>query len=174
MSPMIARPRIDDDLQRCVEIAQVVHDLDGYPIYLPTDLRTFLVSADAYGVWVAEVDGEVVGHVALHRRTTTAALTRAGEVLDQPVDRLGVVARLLVDPAARRQGVGQALLEAAAGDAVVRDLWPVLDVVTDLQGAVRLYEKCGWRCVGQVTVRLGDDVSCDEYVYLGPRGPDRS
>lgn len=161
---------MEADLGRCVEMAGAVREIDGYPRYLPTDLRTFLVSADAYGAWVAEEAGAIVGHVALHRTTTDAALALAASASARPVDRLGVVARLLVDPAARRRGAGRALLETAAAEAAARDLWPVLDVVTGLDGAVGLYERCGWTCVGRVTVRLGGDVSCDELVFLGP-GP---
>jgi GNAT superfamily N-acetyltransferase len=149
-------------------MARAVHELDGYPVYLPTDLRTFLVVPDAYGAWVAEEAGAIVGHVALHRTTTAAALARAAAAVERPVEGLGVVARLLVDPVTRRRGAGRALLERAAREAVARDLWPVLDVVTGLDGAVGLYERCGWTCVGQVTVRLGGEFSCDELVFVGP------
>jgi GNAT superfamily N-acetyltransferase len=151
-------------------MARAVHELDGYPVYLPTDLRTFLVAPDAYGAWVAEESGEVVGHVALHRATTAAALALAAAALERPVGGLGVVARLLVDPVARRRGAGRTLLERAAAEAAARDLWPVLDVVTGLDGAVGLYETCGWTPVGQVTVRLGGHLSSDELVFVGPGG----
>ena len=36
--------RTDSDLSSCVRIAEEVHRLDGYPVYLPTDLRQFLAS----------------------------------------------------------------------------------------------------------------------------------
>ena len=95
----------------------------------------------------------------------------ASETVRQPVERLGIVARLLVAPSARRQGVGQALLDVASRAAVDFGLWPVLDVVTPLQGAIFMYEKCGWTRAGKVTVDLGDDVAIDEYVYIGPHRP---
>jgi GNAT superfamily N-acetyltransferase len=168
---VIIRQRTAADLDRCVEIARVVHQVDGYPPYLPTDLRTFLVSPDAYGAWVAEGGGEVVGHVALHPRTTDAVLTLARSVLGQPVDHLGVVARLLVAPSGRRHGVGRALLERASGEALARGLWPVLDVATQLKGAIQLYEACGWTHVGDVTSCVGGGTSLNERVYRGPDGP---
>jgi GNAT superfamily N-acetyltransferase len=164
---MTVRARIDADLDQCVAVAQAVHQLDHYPLYLPTDLRTFLDSPDAHGAWVAEVDDKVVGHVALHRRTTAAAMDLASETVRQPVDQLGIVARLLVAPSSRRQGGGQALLDVASRAAVGRGLWPVLDVVTSLPDAVRLYEKCGWTRAGEVTVDLGDALTINEYVYIG-------
>jgi ribosomal-protein-alanine N-acetyltransferase len=168
---MIIRPRIDADLDQCVAVARVVHQLDGYPPYLPTGLRTFLVSSDAHGAWVAEENDEIVGHVALHRRSTAAAMALASQTVGQPVERLGIVARLLVAPPARRQGVGQALLDVASQAAVDLGLWPVLDVVTPLQGAIALYEKCGWASAGKVTVDLGDDETIEEYVYIGSHRP---
>ena len=168
---MVIRERTDADLDPCVEMAHDVHELDGYPPYLPTDLRTFLVSPDAYGAWVAEHSGEIVGHVALHRRSTAAVMAMASEAVRQPADRLGVVARLLVAPAGRRRGVGQALLDVAWRDAIGRGLWPVLDVATQLHGAIRLYETCGWTLAGEVTVHFGNGASIAELVYLGPPAP---
>jgi GNAT superfamily N-acetyltransferase len=156
-----------------VAIAFLVHELDGYPPYLPDDLRTFLASPDAYGAWVVEKDGEIVGHVALHRGSSSpAVLALAGDALSRPVDRLGVVARLFVDPFARRSGVGETLLEVASREAVARGLWPVLDVATQLKGAIRLYERCGWSRAGAVTIRLGDRFTLDELVYRGPLSPE--
>jgi GNAT superfamily N-acetyltransferase len=168
---MDIRTRTDADLDTCVELARVVHALDGYPVFLPTDLRTFLASPGAYGAWAAEYGGAIVGHVALHPYSTAPVMDRASEALGQPVDRLGVVARLLVAPSARRRGVGQALLEVASRDAVARGLWPILDVATTLHGGIHLYESCGWTCAGQVTVRLGEELTVDELVYLGPHRP---
>ena len=168
---MVVRPRVDGDLDDCVAVAHAVHELDGYPPYLPTDLRTFLVSPGAYAAWVAERAGRIVGHVALHRSSVAAAMARASEALDLPADRLGVVARLLVAPTARRGGVGRALLEVATQAAMARGLWPVLDVAVQLPGAVGLYEACGWTPAGRVTVSLGDGFSLDELVFLGPPPP---
>ncbi len=168
------RARTDADLDTCVALARVVHDSDGYPVYLPTDLRAFLASPGAYGAWVATDAGEIVGHVALHPYSTAPVMTLASEALRQPVDRLGVVARLMVAPSARRRRVGQALLEVASRDAVARGLWPILDVATTLRGGIHLYESCGWTRAGQVTVRLREDFSIDELVYLGPPSGDTS
>jgi ribosomal protein S18 acetylase RimI-like enzyme len=95
-------------------------------------------------------------------------MARASEALDLPADRLGVVARLLVAPTARRGGVGRALLEVATHGATERGLWPVLEVAVQLPGAVRLYESSGWTPAGRVTVSFTDGTSLDELVFLGP------
>lgn len=165
---MVVRPRDDADLDGCVAVAVAVHESDGYPPYLPTDLRSFLVCPDAYGAWVVEDGGEIVGHVALHRRSLAPVMALAARSLHQPVERLGVVARLLVAPTGRRRGVGRALLAVAGADAIARGLYPVLDVAIQFEGAVRLYEACGWTRAGEVTTRLSDEVSITEHVYLGP------
>jgi len=93
----------------------------------------------------------------------------ASQTLDRPVDQLGVVARLLVSPYARRQQIGRTLLNAASSEAASRGLWPILDVVTTFEAAVNLYESCGWARVGQVTFRFQDGSSVEEFVYLGPQ-----
>lgn len=154
-----------------MQLARVVHDLDGYPPYLPGGLRDFIATSDALAAWVVERDREIVGHVALHRNSSAAVLALASETLRQPTDRLGVIARLLVSPNSRRDGVGRSLLDIASRDALARGLWPVLDVATHYNAAISLYEHCGWVRAGQVAVELSGGVTLEEYVYLGPEAP---
>jgi ribosomal protein S18 acetylase RimI-like enzyme len=163
---ILVRARDETDLDRCVEIARAVRRLDGYPPYLPGDLRTFILSS-SIGAWVAELDDEVVGHVALHRRSSPPVMALASAATGQPPGRLGVVARLAVVPEARRRGVGRALLTTAANAAVGRRLSPVLDVAKQFGAALSLYERCGWACAGEVVVNLGD-MMLEEYVFIGP------
>jgi len=170
---VLLRARTDDDLAGCVELARAVHERDGYPHYLPGDFRDFLVMPDGYGAWVAERDGRIVGHVALRRRTAPVPMDLASAATGQPVDRLGVISRLLVAPAARRAGTGRRLLEHGCQQAFSRGLWPVLDVAADLAAAIRLYESCGWVRAGAVNVTFRDGNSLDELVYLGPPPPGR-
>ncbi len=167
---MIVRPRTDDDVDACVRMATLIRDLDGYPTRRPLDLREFLVSPDALGAWVAEREGQVVGHVALHRHSTPEVMAMASQALGRSVDQLGVVARLLVSPDTRRESVGRTLLNKASREAIRRDRWPILDVVTSFEAAVSLYESCGWVRAGHVTFRFDDGGSVEEFVYLGPHG----
>jgi GNAT superfamily N-acetyltransferase len=78
----------------------------------------------------------------------------ASEVLGVEVQRLGVVARLLVSPDHRRLGAARTLLEMAAGAGVERQLVPILDVATHFRAAIALYEHCGWIRAGEVEVWL--------------------
>jgi GNAT superfamily N-acetyltransferase len=84
---------------------------------------------------------------------------------------LGVVARLLVVPAARRMGGGSLLLGAACAGARDLGLTPILDVVTRFHGAIALYEGAGWTQLGEVSVDLPDGTNVDEFVYLAPPSP---
>ncbi len=60
----------------------------------------------------------------------------------------GLVARLFVDPAARRAGHARGLLETVTGYAAGQGLQPTLDVVDDSLAAIALYEGAGWQLVG--------------------------
>lgn len=68
-----------------------------------------------------------------------------GEILIYQMDRLGIVAMLIVDSSARRRGVGQFLLECARIHFVSRGLgYARADVWERLIPARRLFEKCGY------------------------------
>jgi GNAT superfamily N-acetyltransferase len=165
------RERTDDDREACVAMALEIHHLDRYPIFLPDDLWSFLSHPSAIGRWVAESEGHIVGHVALHASSMPGVVAVASEALGLAPDRLGVVARLMVSPSARRLGLGQTLLEWATREALERDLYPVLDVVTDHTAGIALYERAGWTKAGVVTSELSTGQSFEEIVYLSPMGP---
>jgi GNAT superfamily N-acetyltransferase len=164
---MEVRPRSSGDVGACVALGDLVQRHDGYPVNLSTDVATFLITPDALAAWVAEVDGEVVGHVALHSHTLPDLMDRATTALGCAADELGVVARLLVDPDHRHAGVGRALLERAAHEARQRQRHPILDVSSRFTTAIALYERCGWRRCGSVSFEH-QGVTLDEILYLGP------
>ena len=165
---VLLRPRKAGDLAACARLLRTVHHHDGYPVVLPEDELEFLVVPDTLGAWVA-LDGlEIVGHVALHRRSNAPVMALAAAVTGGDPEAFGVVARLLVAPSARRRGIARALLERAAGAAVERHLRPMLDVVTEHRSAIALYDRCGWQCIGSVTVGFGGGLVVEELVYLAP------
>ena len=168
MSELTVRPRLDEDLDAVERIARVVHTTDGYPLYLPDgDLRGFVASADAHSAWVATRDDAIVGHVALHASSSAPVMALATSVTGAPETRFAVVARLLVDPGSRREGIARRLLDAAVSDARARDRVPILDVMRAHRSAIALYESCGWQLLGAVTVRLPTGPA-EELVYLAP------
>jgi GNAT superfamily N-acetyltransferase len=167
---MDVRARTVEDLDALVRLARRVHRHDGYPPRRPGDLRAFVAGDDAVAAWVAVVSGRIVGHVALHRTSSPEVMALARSATGCAAGELAVVARLLTDPAARRQGVGAALLAVATQGSVARGRRPILDVATHFDAAIALYERAGWERVGTVTVAVPGDEPLDEHVYLGPAG----
>ncbi|HVA07770.1 MAG TPA: GNAT family N-acetyltransferase [Acidimicrobiales bacterium] len=149
-----------------VDLASRVRAVDGYPVYLPEGgLRRFLTDPDPLAAWVAEDGGRIVGHVAANSQSHHAVmdLVRAAGIDHQ----VGVIARLLVDPVVRRQGIGAKLLDKARSHIVSLGLAPVLDVVVGSSPAVSLYRSAGWMEIGEVTFEVpGQKIS--ELVFLAP------
>lgn len=168
-SGMLVRPRRAADAAALLRIAERVHALDCYPPYLPSgDVHAFLFSEEPLGAWVVVVDGEPIGQVVLHPRTSQPAMALAVETLAVDADQLAVVARLLVSPDHRRRGAAKALLDAAARAAVDRGLIPILDVAAKFAGAIAVYERCGWIRAGEVDVVLPTGAAMREVVFLAP------
>ncbi|MGH8981893.1 MAG: GNAT family N-acetyltransferase [Acidimicrobiales bacterium] len=170
---ILVRPRTRADLPPCETMLLAVHAADGYPVNLPEDPVAFLDVPELLGSWVAErTDGDraLVGHVVLRPRTADAVMAVAAGVTGTSPERMAVVARLLVAPAARRLGVGRALLEAATARAHALGRRPVLDVVKGSEPAIALYERAGWRRCGEARVTYGK-LQFDEIVYAGPEAP---
>lgn len=164
---MQVRLRSDSDLDACEQLMLAAHEDDDYPRRLPTDLRGFVAWPSAIRAWVAEVDGAVVGHVALHATGSREAMDLAASVLGIASEHFGFVARLVVSSTARRHGVGRALLDAASQHAAADALTPILEVTIDQRAAIELYEACGWLRIGSGAVRwrsTGEVV--DEHVYV--------
>ena len=115
---VIIRNRSASDGEALEAIALETHRLDRYPMYLPPDLRSFIVNEDALGAWVAtDDDSKVLGHVALHRTSAKEVMDVVVQATGVAEDMIAVVARLAVAPAARHRGTGQALLERATQEA---------------------------------------------------------
>jgi len=162
------RERTGTDLDACARLVAAVHRLDGYPPYLPdNDFVRLLTEPTPIVAFVATVDDNVIGHVALHPYTGARTEALACERLGVEPARLGVVARLFSSVDRRRAGVGRLLLGAAMVAAQSRGLVPVLDVWVELRPAVALYESTGWKRLGTVSVALPTGPH-DVDVFVGP------
>ncbi len=169
---MLIRARTEDDLGQCEVLAEALHKVDGYPGRRPADMRGFLAPPKELAAWVAEADGAVVGHVGLHASCTPATTGVLRQAMGLEDDQLGVVARLFVSPAVRRQGIGRRLLRTATEEARSRGLVPVLEVVTWLQPAVSMYEALGWARAGTAAFRFPDGTDLPMFVYVfSGKGP---
>lgn len=143
------RPRTPDDLPALVALVAAQQPLTAYPLRwpLPFPVEDFVVRPTERVAWVAELDGAVVGHVAV---------AAPGEDL-RPVldDVLGpgaalVVSVLVVAHEHAGRGVGGALLDRAVAWVREQGRVPALDVVPTHERAVGLYRSRGWREVGRL------------------------
>ncbi len=170
---MLLRTREPGDLEGCVAMLRRVHEVSGYPSNWPHDPGRWLTPAGQVTALVAEDNDQLAGHVGLVQGVRTPCLLR---VTGPDAKQLGGITRLFVNPAARRQGVGRALLDAAAAEARARGLRPVLDVVEDDKPAIALYEWSDWELAGTATatwVTL-DGVTPTLRCYVGPLRPTRT
>ena len=162
------RERSAADLDDLVAVAARVHKVDNYPIFLPGgDLVRFLRNPTPLAAWVALRGGQLIGHVALNDTTSRPVM----QVVEdrRPTLPAAYVARLLVDPSSRGDGVGWRLLERARRAAIEVGRSPFLDVVdtATAASAISLYRKAGWEEIGRVSFDLvGDEI--EELVFCGP------
>src|SRR5687767_12189606 len=62
----------------------------------PRDMRSFLYASDVVAAWVADTDGAVAGHVAVHRQSLPVVMAVAAGAPGLDTSQLAVVARLIV------------------------------------------------------------------------------
>ena len=165
---MDIRPKLQSDNEPCLELLRAVHDVDLYPRYWPRDPSQFLAPEYETAAWIATDDGAIVGHVALHDASRDPTLPAAQRATGAHSAQLAVLARLLVAPDARRQGIGGQLVDAATKHARSLGQRCVLDVVQSSSGAIALYESLGWQRVEQLSLALREHPSLDLWVYVGP------
>lgn len=126
-------------------------------------------ASSSLDAWVAELGGQVVGHIGLSRSgagDAAAALWSARE--GAGTERTAVVSRLFVAPGARGHGIGALLMAEAVHEAGNRGLHAVLDVVSSDTAAAALYERLGWELLAVVEQRWGPDRTVSVRCYAVP------
>lgn len=163
----VRRRRLEDGAE-LTSLAAAARELNGYPPRMP-DLFS---SPETVAAWIAIDADAIVGHIALHATSAAPVMALAAAVTAGPIERLVVVARLLVAPNARRRGAGGMLLDRAVAEAHARERWPVLDVAAEFADAIALYESRGWTCAGRARFHFRDGTTtreADSLVYIGPK-----
>ncbi len=168
MNPAVVRPFESDDLPGAAAALIKVHETDGYPVEGVEDPEAWVSSDDVLAAWVAEMDGEVVGHVAVMRPHGEAAVSLWIEQSGDHESHVAVLGRLFVVQAARKHATGRRLTEAAMNYGRQHDLRLVLDVMTKDAPAMRLYERLGWRKIGETTHHFGDGEGIPAICYVAP------
>lgn len=168
MRALTTRSRRPTDIDECVALLRRVHEQDGYPTHWPKDPRRFVAPPYERKAWVADLQGIVVGHVALHHPGQDPACAVAREAAGVAEDRLAAVGRLFTSVEHRRQHGGDRLLEQVTAAAHRNGQRPFLNVVQHLTRAVALYQRHGWTDLGPLTIAFADGTSLETFVFLGP------
>lgn len=166
MALVTIRPRNDTDGQALAAFAERERP-GGYP---PPGVDLGLESG-WIGAWVAETDGEPVGHVALRTQVSDAVTGRAAQILGVEEAQLAVIKRLLVAQVHRGRGIGRRLLQVATDAATEAGLTPILDTWIESQASMRFFEAQGWVRVGEVELVVRNDAGLFrpiEVIYRWP------
>ncbi|MFJ8910464.1 ribosomal protein S18-alanine N-acetyltransferase [Amycolatopsis sp. NPDC102389] len=141
------------DIPRCVEIEKILFPGDS-----PWTAHAFHAELDAGGFYlVARPDetDEVIGYAGL------AVVGRRGDY-EASIHTIGV------DPGHQRQGIGTTLLKALLGRADELGAPVFLEVRTDNDAAITLYERHGFERVG-LRKRYYQPSGADAYTMVRPR-----
>lgn len=151
MPDVLTRPRRDVDIPSLIGILTRQQAETQYPFHWPPDREPerFLHRPSELEAWVAELGGNVVGHVAIQSVADDelGQMWAAGHGV--PITELRCISVLYADRRLPRRGIGSALLARATQRALAEGGAPVLDVVAGHLDAVSLYLSRGWHEVGR-------------------------
>jgi hypothetical protein len=159
------RPRLPTDLPSCASLLARVYEKDRYPVQGVSHAIEFLSSPDALGSWVAAAEGSpepassnndnqveffsILAHISLSLPPPTSTDPAVVLWRSQNSQPVAVLERLFVDPAARGQGLAERLMRTVTEEAGKRGLRCVLFALVKDGGAMRLYERVGWKEFGR-------------------------
>jgi ribosomal protein S18 acetylase RimI-like enzyme len=166
---VVIRSRTDADLPALGRVLAAVHERDGYPVEGVADPVAWLTSDRLLGAWVAEINGEPIGHVALTRPGGDDDAVRLWiERTGTDVDSIAVLGRLFLGSEVRGQRLGQHLTSTATQAARAHGRRAVLDVMAKDAAAIRIYESLGWQRIGTITHQYGDGQTEPALAYASP------
>ncbi|GAA4711286.1 GNAT family N-acetyltransferase [Nocardioides conyzicola] len=166
---VIIRERRAEDVPVLAQVLAEQQAATQYPVRwpLPLPVEDFLVRPGEERAWVAEVDGRVVGHVAVY---ALGGHLREHFVAATGTEELAELAVLFVGSDAIGTGVGGRLHDTAVDWIIASGRQPVLDVVPVHDRAVEVYRHRGWTVVGEVQPSwLADDFPVMQLMTLSGR-----
>lgn len=167
---LVIRDRRDDDLPALAALLGRQQAETQYPHVwpFPRPINEFLKRSTELRAWVAELDGEVVGHVAI----TSADDDRIGRswaaAHNADLSELRCVSVFFADITRAGQGIGSRLLQHATDEALAEG-YPVLDVVASSEGPVNLYLRRGWRLIETTQAPWHTDIDLPIHLMILPR-----
>lgn len=132
------------------------------------DPENWIASPGVIRAWVAEQEGNVVGHIALMSSEQEDSARVWRDLNPDDPSGIAAVARLFVVQSARGQSLGNRLLRTAMQYAEENSVRLVLDVMLKDRAAIRLYEAAGWKKIGQAEHRHGDGGAIPAACYTWP------
>jgi ribosomal protein S18 acetylase RimI-like enzyme len=163
----LIRQRQPEDLPGLVDVLAEAHRSAAYPVYWPADPARWLTPDQLLGAWVAEVDGVVLGHIAIATPGQETAGPWSADT-GRPIGQAVEITRLFVADAAQGRSVGRRLLDEACAAARHQDRHPVLGVLDHNRAAIALYDRAGWRRLSSVDFRPHGDSIGILHCYAAP------
>ena len=172
MNAPTVRPFKDTDTPGAARALISVHATDGYPVEGVDEPEAWIQAPDVISAWIAETNAAIVGHVAIMRPNGEEAVSLWQRQSGADESTIAVLARLFVIREARKKATGERLMRAATEHARQKRLRLVLDVMTKDTAAIHLYERLGWKRIGQAIHRYGNSQHTDALCYVSPEnGP---
>ena len=165
---VVVRERALADIPAAAAALVEVHRTDGYPVEGVADPTRWITATDQIRAWVAELDNQIVGHVAISTPQPEDAAARLWAAHPDRTGQIAVLGRLFVLPTARGHAIGRRLVEAAQTAAHTDGLRLVLDVMTKDAAAISLYEHLGWNRIGTTNHDDGRGHTIPAYCYFSP------
>lgn len=164
------RERSPADLPGASALLVSVYNTDRYPVEGVPNPTEWLTSPSLLQSWVAELNGEIVGHVSVTRPMSVYSAAQMWKRTPEGVnDNVAAVVRLFVLGTIRGQSLGRKLMIAASDYAEHEGLRLVLDVLEKDHGAIAFYERLGWKRIGEAMYNAGDAGHWKEFCYVSPR-----
>lgn len=162
------RRRVADDLSACATVLMQVHRESGYPTRWPVEPEAFLSPPELLDAWLAESAGTIAGQVLLCRAPDRMGPRRWTDLMGAPLERIGLIRQLFVNPRYQGAGLGTLLLDTATAAAQQRGLLLALDVLDGNQAAIALYETRGWTRLASADFVFSDGATEPIHYYRRP------
>lgn len=145
---LVIRARRDSDLPALTDLLGRQQAETRYPFVwpFPRPIEEFLKRPTELRAWVAELDGAVVGHVALESVEDDPIGRSWAKAHQAAIGELRCVSVFFADVSRSGQGIGSRLL-ATASYAALAEGYPVLDVVAAHTTPIELYLRRGWQII---------------------------